>query len=764
MANTINLTHLRELSQRIDEAFEVGAVGLGRELIQRALEESRGNSAYHAFFRGTAARYLMGDREEQGRRLETALELTPDEPFLMRSYGSYLSNSGSDEDALLWFDGALEKDPNDYLSMRRKGVSLSRLGRYDEAILWFDTALETNPHDGASMRNLGVSLSKCGRNEEALTWFDRALKENPRDYAAMRQKGVSYSILGQLEEALVWYDRALETNPSSSATLINKARTLIDAGDYPAAVQAYDKLIAMDRNNPYHYLEKAIGLSRLGRRDDAEQAVNQAYDLVNPKEKLRRGRMYWLKRLGLEAGEKKAAATEADATGGQYGDIARVMEKTWEIFREDIMGFRKKIEEAKNNFNSFLNNGSGFDKRRVFLLGARKWNSFTPSLPLGQGDESSVGGGYFLYSNGVGTVIDPGFDFLENFNAMGGKLADIHNIVITHAHNDHTADLESLLTLFFQRSKNAAQSVSARLGRQRPRHRVNLYMNLGSFQKFSPMINLRGGNYLGNVRVIAAGEIYELADSGITMRVLPANHDEIFSRTYAVGLYFTLPTRPAKTLLFTGDTGLFPGGEEATGENVAELEICNQYGVEPGEVDFFVPHLGSIGDNELRSPDRQERLGESFYPNHLGVQGLIRLITRLRPKYVFVSEFGEELKGFIALLMELISRCVREIELQEGVAEKDLPVILPMDLFFFCDLVQEEIYCAGQTLFAKLREVEYRHVDRSGVSQFYYDKWDAETEEDDDMVALKALEFACRTGSGPFSDKTNRTHRILMNR
>ncbi len=764
---TPDISSFRDLSRRIDDAFKAGAVNQGRELLDEALDASQSEPGYHEFFRGGAAFYLTGDREEQKRRLTVALLHRPEDPFLLRHLGMSFAASGQDEDALAWYDQALVFDPNDYAAMRQKGISLSRLGRVDEALMWFDNALEANPRDAASMRNLGVSLSRSGRNEEALAWFDKALAIDPGDTAAMRQKGVSLSMLGRHAEALAWYDKALELNPGDTASLINKARTLIETGEYRQAAAAYDRVIVLDRNNPYHYLEKAIALTKLKQPAEAARAVNQAFGLPHPSERLRRGKRYWLNRLGIGADSVRLLPAEDAAgvlepeeaegdVGGEYGDIARVMDKTWEIFREDIKSFRRSIEEAKSNFNVFINSSSMFVKNGVFLLGARKWNSFTPSLPLREEEESSVGGGYFLCSNGFGTVIDPGFNFLENFNAMGGRLADIHNIVVTHAHNDHTNDLESILTLFYQRNKAAARpSVSGRL---RSRPPVNLYMNLGAFQKFSPMINLRATDQLGDVRIIAPGEEY-LLEGGLKMRVLPANHDEIFSSTFAVGLHFTLPTKPVKTVLFTGDTGLFPSKVEITADKVGELEIGSRYGVKPGEVDFLIPHLGSIGENELQSIDRQDRLGEYFYPNHLGVQGVIRLITQLRPKYVFVSEFGEELKGFIALLMQLIQRCVREINEGNNVSGAT-PVILPMDLFFFCDLVKEEIYCARCDSFEPLGEVMYKHLDKNHMSQFYYEPKNADAGATDEYFAMKKLEYACKTNSGPFSDKANRTQRL----
>ena len=49
------------------------------------------------------------------------------------------------------------------------------------------------------------------------------------------------------------------------------------------------------------------------------------------------------------------------------------------------------------------------------------------------------------YNKGI--VIDPGFDFIQNFREAGFFLNDIDYILITHAHNDHSADLEALTSL-----------------------------------------------------------------------------------------------------------------------------------------------------------------------------------------------------------------------------------------------------------------------------------------------------------------------------
>ena len=100
-----------------------------------------------------------------------------------------------------------------------------------------------------------------------------------------------------------------------------------------------------------------------------------------------------------------------------------------------------------------------------FFVVLRKWNSYTPSLPISGTkveavSQYSIGGGYFLYgpSNGAeihrgyGLVIDPGYNFIHNFGLAGFCLDDIDGILITHAHNDHTNDFESLLVLLYERN------------------------------------------------------------------------------------------------------------------------------------------------------------------------------------------------------------------------------------------------------------------------------------------------------------------------
>ena len=64
------------------------------------------------------------------------------------------------------------------------------------------------------------------------------------------------------------------------------------------------------------------------------------------------------------------------------------------------------------------------------LVILRRWQSYNPSVPRPD-RENIPGGGYFLLWEGKGIVIDPGYNFIQNFYDQGFSLEDIDAIVIT---------------------------------------------------------------------------------------------------------------------------------------------------------------------------------------------------------------------------------------------------------------------------------------------------------------------------------------------
>lgn len=563
-----------------------------------------------------------------------------------------------------------------------------------------EKAVTLAPLDPFLLKNYGVILSHLDREEEAIALFDKALAINPKHYQSLRQKGVSLINLGRAKEALPFFDQALTINPKDHNSLWNKGVAIYNIGSTLEAYKIFMAAFALapDNENCRHH---------------ASFVYSQLSDL-----------------------EKEAAAGETAGTAKpdsqNLGGLKGFIQKVRAAFANDIAHFEQEKEENKRHLREFIMAPSRLDEDRSIFLVLRKWNSYTPALPLDSG-EKSLGGGYFIFHHGHGTVIDPGYNFIENFHRAGCRLQDIDNILITHAHNDHTIDFESLLTLLYQAHKEKDGAVK----------KVNLYLNQGAMLKFGSLLDWRAKKSINLITTIHAGNTYTLDGQGTVLTVLPAYHDEIVTRYYAVGIHFSLDFGEdgKRNLLLTSDTGLYPRKEDNETEeerSQRRVEIHERYRVlNPKlvkDIDLLIPHLGSIGEEELKPMDKLELDKDSWqeedllYGNHLGVLGVLRMVSEIRPNVALISEFGEELKTFRGKLLELMQQVIN------GVIEGEKkPKLLPADLPFIYDIKEKTVFCvasgemkpAGHMLFGEENGTFYYYYNQKtlGRSTFLKDQY-----------------------------------------
>jgi hypothetical protein len=347
-----------------------------------------------------------------------------------------------------------------------------------------------------------------------------------------------------------------------------------------------------------------------------------------------------------------------------------------ELDEETKNEFRDKLHNEREKKKAFFGE-SQFKEDFSFLLVAREWNSFTPAVP--ELEEPSRGGGYYLRHHGVGIVVDPGFDFLQIFADAGGRLCDIDHVVITHAHNDHTAEFEAILTLLYAYNNPGPGEP------ERPeKHTINVYLNQGAARKFAGMLPLRGKYIRGNVTLSCGSKehpfIISLSED-ILLTVLPAYHDDVLTHNSSVGLGFELRWKNdlIRRIVFTGDTSLFfkPDPEENIPVNSDDNPVHDSYPkpyCDKRECDLVIAHIGTITENDLQGQlGVVEATSQKFLPsiaqqesdptrkplkqqqdfktvpreegsNHLRLAGVFSVIHELLPKAAIVSEFGEEMK------------------------------------------------------------------------------------------------------------------------
>lgn len=301
----------------------------------------------------------------------------------------------------------------------------------------------------------------------------------------------------------------------------------------------------------------------------------------------------------------------------------------------------KSIEAKKEKLDHFITPPKTKTKLNELIV-LRRWNSNSPLLG-GHQNPSNKGGGYYLSYNNYGIVIDPGYNFIENFALVGYKLDDIDAIYITHAHDDHTAQLEGILSLLYKRSKK--KDVANK--------KIDLYMNLGSFKKFSNILNLTKDSVslINKVVLLNAHQIITVNDD-IELFTTRAKHDETITSDYALGFTFCFSNSIGnkRIVKFTGDTAWSCKNEDDNYNKSSENGIDH--------IDILVCHLGSVTNTELLEYDIEMNLEaneKSLYPNHLGLIGTMAEIDKWAPQITLVSEFGLELMDLRTDLMNRIN-------------------------------------------------------------------------------------------------------------
>ena len=366
-------------------------------------------------------------------------------------------------------------------------------GKTNEAIADFTSVIE-DPYSPAEQKawarvNRGITYGEQGKTNEEIADYTAVIEDpsSPAEQKARARvnRGVTYGKQGKTNEAIADFKSVIE-DPSSPAEQKAGAR-------YNCVWATYKE---------QGKINEAIA--------DFTAVVEDPSLTTEIKEKAKLAIHFLSEKKPEAADAVKKLAVEID-------------KETRDIFLNAL----KKKNQRKNDFFS----QSLFDDEASFLLLLREWNSYTPAIP-GE-SERARGGGYFIKHRGIGIVIDPGFDFLEIFCEAGGRLCDIDHIVITHAHNDHTAEFESILMLLHEFNN---EYVTQEEGKKK----VKVYLSQGAARKFAGFLQLKDCDCIKEVVTLNSGQKYYPQEvnlsSDISLTVLPAYHEDVITQDYSVGL------------------------------------------------------------------------------------------------------------------------------------------------------------------------------------------------------------------------------------
>jgi tetratricopeptide (TPR) repeat protein len=608
----------------------------------------------------------------------------------LRKIGASFSAMNDEKEALLWFDKALKINSSDYNALRDKGVSLGRLGKIKEAFDYFEKSLNENEKNAPAWREMGSLLSNLDKENEAIKCFKKAINIESDDYHLYRQMGISLAKLGLYKKAGKVFETALEIKPNDAETLREVGFNHFVQGNDDLAEKYCKQALEIKPNDPLAHL--VLG--------NIEEIDEKFWKSIYHYEKFIQYATFQQKRKYLnhidqkiirikkrQSGEEKVLLHRDSPTSKNLNaNFEKIITELDTRYKETLL---KEIKAKEEEFMRFLTLHRSIDVENFpsFLVILKRWNSYTPLLPLREGQ--SKGGGYFLYHNGKGIVIDPGCNFLLNFYQEGFNFIDIDAVIVTHAHIDHTMDLESIL-MFIDRlnkkikekamkeakkeGKNAKEINDIYNKKLRERiKKIDLFLNQGTYQKFKPFLCSGKLAYIGEIFKLEAKKnlILPRRYGNVKLYPLKAKHDEILDNRYCLGYVIQIDD---SRIGITGDTGWDPAGN-----------IGNQY--RELEPDLLIAHIGSIKEEEFAyfNKTAQKERNACFYPNHLGILGVTGIITITKPKLAVISEFGEELVDQRITIAQKVSK-VTDVKCLPG----DIGLYIRIsDLAVFCEVSKQ---------------------------------------------------------------------------
>ncbi len=646
-----------------------------------------------------------------------------------------------------------------------KGITQGQAGKleeeiatYDEVVRRFGEAAEPALREqvAKALVNKGIAQGQTGKPEEEIATYDEVVRRfgeaaepalREQVAKALVYKGVTQGQTGKPEEEIATYDEVVRRfgeaaepvlREQVAKALVNKGVTQSKTGKPEEAIATYDEVVrrfgeaaelALREQVARALVNKGFVLRQGGKLDDAIKVLRTLDSRQNNTEGQSEAmakilafayslRTDLLSSETQEETEKVTQlaiqATRTDLSANLSVYLKSVLRR---IDQEKQQDYFKRMDLAKEQTDRFLTERSYFNPQSSFLLILRQWNSYTPVIPAEE--EADRGGGYFFRHGGEGIVIDPGYDFIDNFYRAGGHLCDIDHIVVTHAHDDHTAELEALLMLLHQYNDHRKDNPK----------RVSLYLSVGVQRKFAGLLNLRDAKTKRFVSLVWAGAGSEQRiplNEKTTLYVLPAYHDDVITRDMSVGLGFVLQTTEGeRKIAFTGDSGLFPRKCDTAGEPLyydkekkqPQLDtdqgkaLYEQYPKQFKNPDLLVAHIGSIKRQEFEPPEligEGKEMGTWYYPNHLGMLGTLTMLHQIKPKAAIISEFGSEMRGFHADLVNHIAQALHERQEDDQRRGGTKSIVIPGDLTVAYDIANHKFLCHDNCKFMKPTELVCR--------------------------------------------------------
>jgi Flp pilus assembly protein TadD len=216
--------------------------------------------------------------------LRAHLAKHPDDISARRLFVRVLAFSGDIEGARAEVAELERRLPGDPVPWIELGHAYELAHRFDEALAAYDTAASVAPAFPDGPREGGMRAARWGEPEEAVSRLEEAVRRGARDAETFHVLGLARVNLRDLDGAEEAYKRGVAADAKGVENLLGLATVAILKGDPAGALAAYDAILARRPDFAAAHLGRAWSLAKLGRRADAERALDRAAELGAPAE------------------------------------------------------------------------------------------------------------------------------------------------------------------------------------------------------------------------------------------------------------------------------------------------------------------------------------------------------------------------------------------------------------------------------------------------------------------------------------------------
>jgi tetratricopeptide (TPR) repeat protein len=181
-----------------------------------------------------------------GQRIEHALQITPDDAFILADMALWSALMGRPGDEEIYSRKALARDPHLAAAHLYLADSLQSQGKYEDAAQQCRQALALEPENSDAHTSLGVILNLQGLKQQALDEFRLSLSIQPGQAITHYKIGSILLEMHRFPEAIAEFNQSLRFDPANAHTHNDLGVALSQLGDYASAAAQFNDAAQLD--------------------------------------------------------------------------------------------------------------------------------------------------------------------------------------------------------------------------------------------------------------------------------------------------------------------------------------------------------------------------------------------------------------------------------------------------------------------------------------------------------------------------------------